>query len=191
MKKIMFNDALGLTESVLKKRKTRTMRMLSIPYPSNCSDLETDINRENIKSRYNVGEIVSIAQSYNIIKDEIEKDPYNPIYEKYMRYAAGKDLPGNTNKMFVRCDLMPHHIRIMDIHISRLHDITDEECMQEGIREFTKDGLVTKYGSYDGAWEDMERTPRDAFRVLIDTICGKGTWEKNPWMQIYKFELVD
>lgn len=191
MKKIMFNDALGLTESVLRKRKTRTMRMLSVPPSSGHSDLETGINGENIKHRYSKGEIVSVAQSYNTIKDEMEKDPYNPIYEKYMRYAAGKDLPGNTNKMFVRCDLMPHHIRITDIHTSRLQDITDEECMQEGIREFTKDGLVTKYSSYDGAWENMERTPRDAFRVLIDATCGKGTWEKNPWMQICKFELVD
>lgn len=183
----MFNDALGLTESVLKKRKIRTMRMLSIP----CLSDHSDINAEKIKPRYNIGEIVSIAQSYNSIKDEMEKDPCNPIYEKYLRYAADKELPGNTNKMFVRCDLMPHHIRITDIHISRLHDITDKECMQEGIREFTKDESVTKYSSHDGPWEEMERTPQDAFRVLIDATCGKGAWEKNPWMQIYKFELVD
>lgn len=212
MKKTMFNDNFELTESVLKKRKTRKMYVLPIQPPYKHSELVLSKrssrcymnhfyqwqNKENpseytgpIKPLYNIGDIVSIAQSYNTIKMEMEQDPFNPIYEKYLKYAKGKDLPGNTNKMLVRCDFMPHHIQITNINIGRLQDITDEGCMQEGIREFTKDGTVTKYSPYDCPWEEMERSPKDAFRKLINATYKKNIWENNPWMWIYEFELID
>lgn len=35
-------------------------------------------------------------------------------------------------------------------------------------------------------------TPREAFAALIDKkISGKGTWDNNPWVVAYSFELVD
>lgn len=32
---------------------------------------------------------------------------------------------------------------------------------------------------------------REAFAYLIDMVSGKGTWESNPWVVAYSFELVD
>ena len=34
-------------------------------------------------------------------------------------------------------------------------------------------------------------TARDAYKYLIDKVSGKGTWENNPWVVAYSFELVD
>ena len=34
-------------------------------------------------------------------------------------------------------------------------------------------------------------TPREAFAHLIDKVSGKGTWDKNPYVFVYDFELVD
>lgn len=72
MKKIMFNDALGLTAAVLSGRKTMTRRVVSFSENdaaiySNLTDAEREamlpviINRY---SRYQVGERVAIAQAY-------------------------------------------------------------------------------------------------------------------------------
>lgn len=33
--------------------------------------------------------------------------------------------------------------------------------------------------------------PCEAFAVLIDKVSGKGTWESNPYVFVYDFELVD
>ena len=40
---------------------------------------------------------------------------------------------GWNNKMFVISGLMPHQIRITDIKVERLQDITNVDCMREGV----------------------------------------------------------
>ena len=119
---------------------------------------------------------------------------------------AYKDVPlypfdpyvGNTsgwsNKMFVRADLMPHQIRITHIHIERLQEISDEDCLKEGVMRYTCN-LYEFRGicySFDGDKAKMGTylTPRGAFAALIDKISGKGTWESNPYVFVYEFELV-
>ena len=81
MRKIMFNDAHGLTEDVLKGRKTMTRR--AIPFKdelvlewSLSPALEEAWKQDILKkyARYEVGDIVAIAQSYKdagIAADEI------------------------------------------------------------------------------------------------------------------------
>ncbi len=33
-------------------------------------------------------------------------------------------------------------------------------------------------------------TAREAYAALIDKVSGKETWESNPWVWVYEFELV-
>ena len=33
-------------------------------------------------------------------------------------------------------------------------------------------------------------SPQRAYADLIDKISGKGTWESNPWVVAYSFELI-
>ena len=103
---------------------------------------------------------------------------------------------GWTNKMFVRADLMPHHIRITDVKIERLQDISEGECRHEGIgyhryrdEVWSDDSLWGYYVHKNGLL--LFDTPHEAFISLIDKISGKGTWENNPWVVVYSFELVD
>lgn len=54
--------------------------------------------------------------------------------------------------------------------------------------------LVTDKES-DGAWDEDRCRWRYAhplaYAALIDRISGKGTWESNPYVFTYEFELVD
>lgn len=119
MKKIMFSDKYCLTQAVLDGTKTMTRRMLKPGTPlGNWMEIEKDLP-------YKVGEVVAIAQSYNAIG--------NPQYDK-----SGRDAAGNTNKMFVKAALMPHHIKITDVKIERLRDISYKDCIKEGIDFFLK-----------------------------------------------------
>ena len=98
--------------------------------------------------------------------------------------------------MFVRADLMPHRIRITNVRVERLQDIGDEDSLREGIYNW-KDAPdcppgykfpVELYG-HDMSWDGF-LSPREAFAALIDKVSGKGTWESNPWVFVYEFELV-
>ena len=94
---------------------------------------------------------------------------------------------GFKNKMFVKAELMPHHIRITDISIERLQDIPDEDCLREGVafsdRHYCMYRIIGLPFEYD--------VPREAFAALIDKVSGRGTWESNPLVWVYSFELVD
>lgn len=208
MKKILFNDKFGLTQAVLDGRKTMTRRIV----PQRMIDAYEDWLDEAMtialpsgtrfmpiadyllkRTSYKVGEVVAVAQSYKTITDE---------FRAHQCIQLAKH-PGWKNKMFVKADLMPHHIRITNVKIERLQDISDEECLREGV-EFSKeryeyDGTksyfvqgITRIGS---RWNRMFckhfDTPREAFAALIDKVSGKGAWESNPWVFAYEFELVD
>lgn len=90
--------------------------------------------------------------------------------------------------MFVKADLMPHLIKITDIHVERLQDISDEDCLKEGIEKCKIPLCIKHYFIRDCG--DCASSPREVFSELIDKVSGKGTWESNPWVFVYEFELL-
>ena len=100
---------------------------------------------------------------------------------------------GWGNKMFVKAEYMPHRIRITNIRAERLQDISEEDCLKEGIKfDFLYDEkfpyFFTVQNKHKSRWNF--RTAKEAFAALIDKTSGKGTWDKNPWVFVYEFELV-
>ena len=122
MKKIMFSDKYLLTYSVLDGIKTMTRRVLKEGTPLGNW-------KETVKHLpYKVGDVVAIAQPY---KDIIEcMAEYSDIIINVDGSINREYKAGWTNKMFVRGNLMPHHIRITDIKIERLQDISKEDCLK-------------------------------------------------------------
>ena len=191
MKKILFNDKHLLTQAVLAGQKTMTRRVLRDNVPLGNWE-------ETVKYLpYKVGDIVAIAQPY---KDIIECLPkYSDIIINVDGSINREYKAGWTNKMFVRADLLPHHIRITDVKVERLQDISDDDIMREGIREEHFAGGGSMF-FYDRTFvRDKKRcvepiynsTPRRAFASLMYKIIGGRTWESNPWVVAYSFELVD
>lgn len=200
----MFNDKNGLTQAVLEGRKTQTRRIITYPKTFKGKNVcglwvyrwkvdgaiteicmydedEISIDGGQILPKYKVGEIVAVAQSYN----SFYNDECNPNL-----FPNGA---GWTNKMYVKPELMPHQIRITNVRAEQLQDISDEDCLKEGI-------IKGKVGSEDTHFMDAYYiptlktdpfcTPQGAYSYLIDKISGKGTWENNPYVFVYDFELV-
>lgn len=149
----MFNDRYGFTEAVLSGRKTQTRRIITCPkefksewvagfyvykrqsdnaiiqWPCMYDADECTFDGGEILPKYKVGEVVAVAQSY---KDcgYGECAPIVSLDENGIA-TFGSDA-GSYNKMFVKADLMPHHIRITNVRVERLQDISDEDCIKEG-----------------------------------------------------------
>ena len=146
-----------------------------------------------------VGEVVAVAQSYCSIAEELENSNnatcaahYEKNVQKASEYISWMEHPGFNNKMFVRSDLMPHRIRITDVQVERLQDISDEDCLKEGIQKMLTGCEYYLYSFYDNdkcLWKNY-KTPREAFAHLIDKVSGKGAWERNPYVWVYDFELI-
>lgn len=201
MKKIMFNDKYGLTQAVLDGRKTMTRRI------ANLTQQEADMLMGKLpdcpkslicaiwhnKSRFKVGEVVAIAQSYMDV-DRFHRKGKNAAYLEYLDSILPelKLYPGWGNKMFVKASLMPHHIKITDIKVERLQDISDGDCLKEGIIH-TSTFLGQKIyhtPHVNGAYLSTN-VAQEAFAFLIDKVSGKGVWESNPFVFAYEFVLFD
>lgn len=191
-KKIMFSDRFCLTKAVLDGTKTMTRRVLRDNVPLGNWE-------ETVKHLpYKVGDIVAIAQPY---KDIIEcMAEYSDIIINVDGSINREYKAGWTNKMFVRANLMPHHIRITDVKVEHLQDISDKECLREGVKRasigFYAEGVKVKDCEKEAHRETASGClklfpfPRPAFASLIDKISGNGTWERNPWVVAYSFELI-
>ena len=122
MKKIIFDDRYGLTDAVLRGRKTMTRRIIKDhddPTVFAGSLLCID------KAAYKIGEEVAVAQSYRSIHEDMMNGDYGDgIYDAF-RWAVVDDKPGWNNKMFTLPMLMPHRIRITNINVERLQDISE------------------------------------------------------------------
>ena len=199
MQKIMFNDKYGLTDLVLSGQKTQTRRIIK-PQDERLDYLRGwnldyefaefgRIGKEpllRILPHYYIGEKVVVAMSYKSIYERVAKTwEYAEEYKN-----EHKDLAGWNNKMFTNTKMPFAQIKITNIRVERLQDISDEDCMKEGVLKGEFRNTWDKYYLYYGEGIKTFKTPRYAFATLINKISGKGTCDSNPWVWVYDFELV-
>lgn len=213
----MFNDKFGLTQAVLDGRKTMTRRIIKCPrtfrgewvagfnihrrhsdkkivdWPCMYDADEREFDMGEILPKYKLGEVVAIAQSYKDV-DRFHRKGKNADYLEYLDSILPelKLYPGWGNKMFVKADLMPHHIKITGIKVERLQDISDEDCLKEGIIHVsTILGQKIYHTPHVNGSYLSTNVAQEAFAYLIDKVSGKGTWEENPFVWVYEFKLFD
>lgn len=233
----MFNDRYILTNAAIKGIKQLTRRIMrnqsgnlagQIKYTKKGSDLihvRADFdNGISEDCHYAIGEIVAVAQCYGSLVI-YNSDRCYPELTKKINKAHNlccehighlEEVAGWTNKMLVKAELMPHQIRILDVRAERLQDITEEDCVREGVRKLpytTGDGNTyysywngvsnqPRYHSknnevfsdthYSGVCSNKteEEASRIVFSKIIDRISGKGTWNNNPFVWRIEFELL-
>lgn len=224
MQKINFNDRYGLTQAVIEGRKTNTRRIEldadseyiarhynPIYKPQHCyyrdsrgmCQLINSNTRKLFIPRYKVGEVVAVAQRYSTIAaghPDVDTFLLQVAKAHKISIESVQDLAGWNNKMFTKAELMPHRIRITGIKCEGLQDISDEDCIKEGIfvNEYVGNGKKCHHYGFDGFFDETAgwfargwyNTPREAFASLIDKVSGRGTWVLNPLVAAYEFELV-
>ena len=202
----MFSDKYGLTKAVLDDRKTQARRICQeqVWAHSDIINAENGIFHFEIP-KYKVGEVVAVAQSYCSIADELENCKnatcaahYEKNVQKASEYISWMGHPGFNNKMFVGADMMIHQIRITDVRVERLQEITDECCLKEGITDMGAGGSL-RYSFTENvkqttgdiiAFSNNFATAKEAFAHLINKVSRKDVWSNNPYVFVYDFELI-
>lgn len=157
---------------------------------------QTDANEwtgENlipVKSRYKVGDVLYLKEPYCIGVNGCDTLPsliYYKYNEKDMSFLTRTGLINDIkwkNKLFMPEWCARHFIKITSVHAERLQNISNEDCIREGI---VFDGAL-----YINGFDKIQYLePRAAYKALINSINGKNTWDNNPWVWVYDYELVD
>ncbi len=105
--------------------------------------------------------------------------------------------PGDL--LWVREEVSKIWLKVKDIKVSRLQDITPWEAIQEGIE--SKGSKPCQFGDYEPVWKNYlyPKEPEkwldsavDSFRTLWDSINAKHGygWDINPWVWRIEFKVV-
>lgn len=220
MKPILFNTA--MVKAILEGKKTCTRRLIKLPKHiekqrnglytlSTEGSVYTDQDFKDvvdyIKPPYKVGDILYVRETWtNTLTPDgnigfaykADGEPENFLWwgnakkGKWEVWMPSIHMPKEAARIF---------LKVTSVRAERLKDITDEGCLNEGIREFTKDGIVKKYDTEPNMhiWEKMPRTPREAFEKLWNsTLQLKGKWngwknlfEYNPWVWVIEFKQIE
>ena len=216
----MFNEPFGLQQATFDGIKTMTRRIVPqvildyAPqyqqeyYEQTLSTISFEdaiinmVGAEKMFQRYvyQIGEIVAIAQAYKNICQFDCVPTWVPTSKDPSGFIQWDESKGYSNKMFVKAEHMPHHIKIIDRRLERLQDISDEDCLREGI-QIENNRSDYKYGFYTGSYMKTRgrqgtrsvwyKTPREAYADLIDRVSGKGTWYSNPLVFAYEYKRID
>lgn len=218
MDKIMFNERYGQESAVLAGSKDMTRRVIKGCYKE-VKDYHAngewhfiaeteDGNTVELKPHFEIGERVSIAQSYKEAFHELElliagrkaDEEQQALYNRYINMP--RDVKGWTNKMFVKAEYMPHQILITDIKVERLQDISNEDAMREGVYHYETPPLHHEFDPY-APWPPHVKPykynydnlkyfheARWAFKHLFNKVVGGAAWIINPWVFVYTFKLV-
>lgn len=208
MKKIMFNEPFGLQQATFDGVKGMTRRVIpqcildAVPqyqeeyYAGALEHIEIDqailnmVGPEKMFQQYvyQVGEIVAIAQNYEQARPDMNEQQREELTYADMKHLfyRKKKLPGFKNKMFVKAEWMPHHIRITGMKVEPLCNISAEDCLREGIID-TGSG----YTCYRQGVLPLFRAPYFAFKALINKLNRRGLFETNPLVFAYSYEIID
>jgi hypothetical protein len=114
-------------------------------------------------------------------------DPHGPDGEKspegrYRSWKPSIHMPRMASRIL---------LEIVSVRVERLQDISDDDCLAEGIRAIRHEG--------DGIYYHYEHTHADpgnwcdadtAYQALWESVNGAGSWDANPWVWVVEFKRI-
>lgn len=190
-----------LTRAIIEGRKTQTRRLIKEQPKLDFHPLvmkgegedagfwKLNPHEEPIKCRYGVpGDFLWVKETWKW-EGETAYTDLCPIGNFLYKLDDADDIIlGWKSSMFMPKRAARIYLKITDIRVQKLQQITDEDAIKEGIQEFTG-GKVTKYGIKGWKRTLFKDTPREAFRVLWEQVNGKGSWDENPYLWVLDFHI--
>jgi hypothetical protein len=138
-----------------------------------------------IKSKINKGDIIWVRETFKEIIFKGEKKylyKANPDHQA-MKWKPSLFMPKEACRIFLKCT---------SVHIERLHDITEQSAINEGIEIIHKaEKNVSVFKRYDLKEKLGTTNPIYSYQTLWQKINGKESWDENPFVWVYKFERVE
>lgn len=196
MKGILFTEPnFLLTVQGIKKQTRRIIK----PQPDDrglrsTNNLFEDWHGKVFKPRYKVGEIVYLKEPYSWISLG-SREPVTVYKYDNEEYA---DEFGNSfliskwkNKLFMPEIEARYFIRITAVRAERLQDISEEDCLKEGIQKHDGNYKTNYRQPYAKSYLDgYSWAAQEEYKKLIDSINGEGTWENNPFVWVYDYKML-
>lgn len=208
---ILFN--MKMVRAILDCRKSCTRKIIK-PQPQGYFEVseeplyiyDTDGKQGKITPPYQPGDILYVRETFIQAAAHIfwYKADDKPWMSKDLLWKPSIHMPKEAARIW---------LKVTDVRVERLQEITEAQAQAEGIRGYSKDGNLYKYAvtddwwidfhnkhrkSFFGGtwWQDMPRTAKDAFSYLWNSTIKKSDltcygWNANPWVWVIEFERCE
>lgn len=211
---IPINFSTPMLQAILEGRKTQTRRLIK-PQPTKQWAVEqgekylsgateegvtskdmtnVNINIDNLLEDNPIkkGVILWVREKWrnndDIKEPYLYKLNYDTEYDCYtenrsLKWRRSIHMPKKAAQIF---------LKVTDVRIEKLQDITDEDSIQEGVESFydgTSAGLL--YVDYYRGEAFHLPSARKGFQSLWRSMFGIESWDENPWVWVYSFEWID
>jgi hypothetical protein len=191
---ILFSTA--MVQAILEGRKTQTRRIVKPQTKSIFPDKKDRMPKafwtgmEWVKPPYQPGDILWVRETWGHIAFENHKAGG---YDEWFIYKASRncELPDDFKwrpSIFMPREAARIFLRVTNVRVERLQDITKEDAIAEGLNIGTVDN--EKYAKNNAYRLLANNLPVAMFADLWDSLNAKRGygWEKNPWVWVIEFE---
>lgn len=200
---ILFSGA--MVRAILDGKKTQTRRIVkSTAWTSSCNGFI-----EYSCPYGERGEHLWVRETWRTYKSIDDCKPSGIRAGAGIEYkAGGSNVPSYENKSLLGMGKWRPSIfmlrwasritlEITSVRMEGLNNISHEDAEAEGIRQWTKDDKLEKYwpcdpleGSLKCSWQDLPRSPVEAYKHLWNSINGPDSWQSNPWVWVITFRRI-
>ncbi len=146
-----------------------------------------------VKSRYGQpGDILYMRETFaTLAQDPCLGSLGRYIYKSDNEFAAPD---GWTPAIHMPKAAARHFVQVVSIGVERLHSITEQGAIAEGVDRWTDERLKSRptrfalYHHEPGSDAYYTSCPIDSYQTLWHHINGPGHWERNPWVWVIKFK---
>lgn len=154
-------------------RKTETRRPIMLT-KSNMGSSDPGFHLIDMERAYAAGELLKVPIAHP--EDGWEENPDNDTIDRvYPSYDSGEVV-----RITVKGKRPQLRVRILQIRPDRLQNMTWIDAVREGIKDPPRATLRT----------DPETGCVAQFRKLWESIYGSGSWNRDRWVWVYRFEVV-
>lgn len=111
-------------------------------------------------------------------------DPYSELEPN----SPTKGLPKWKPSIFMPKEACRIKLLVKDIRVERLQDISEQDAIAEGIQTLC-DPKISETGSGQKFYNEGDY-PTDHYERLWESINGKDSWNKNPWVWVVTFKRI-
>lgn len=140
------------------------------------------------QAKYQPGDILWVRETWNYSDDleypylykQKEQDELKAEFFKRMKWKPSIFMPKEACRLF---------LKVTDVRVERLQDISEDDAIAEGIEEVHPAPFLIRYKNYlENGYLD---SPIESFKTLWQSINGKESWKRNPWIWAYEFEKTE
>jgi hypothetical protein len=192
-----------MVQAILDGRKKMTRRKLQIHTPGVQPDFDPDhykcldmgggfyfferykyrFNRVEKKSPYSIGDILWVRESFATWDDTVAYKT-DIVFPYPKKWRPSIFMPKSACRIF---------LRVTDVRCERLHDITDQDAIDEGVDNWTWADMAKpqNFMDYTNPNDPPLCTAIDSFESLWAKINGQSSWDANPYVWVITFERCE